>query len=425
MRTVALHSLGCKVNAYETEGIQQKLQEKGYLIVPFDSRADIYIVNTCSVTNIADHKSRQMLHRAKKLNPEALVVAIGCYVETGREVLENDPDVDLVIGNDRKMKLPEIIEDVSTEQSPRHIVSTEPSPRHIPLTRTRSFIKIQDGCNRFCTYCVIPYARGRVRSREIPDIVSEVRDHVAAGCKEIVLTGIHISSFGTDRDGEEMIPLLKELNTIDGLRRIRLGSLEPAYVTPEWVGQAKEIDKLCAHFHLSMQSGSETVLKRMNRHYTPEEYYEKVCMLRDAFDDPAITTDTIVGFPGETEEEYEETYDFVRKVGFYELHVFKYSRRDGTPAARMPDQIPEREKHARSEKLISLGKELSLAYRRRRIGTTAEVLTEEVRDINGRKYMCGFTPEYICAAVSPENPSNTLITGVLDELLTDETVTLK
>lgn len=415
MKTVALRSLGCKVNAYETEGMQQILQQKGYSIVPFDTKSDIYIVNTCSVTNIADQKSRQMLHRAKKLNPDAVVVAAGCYVQTGRAVLEIDPAVDIIVGNNEKRNIAEVLEEyfalhpdngaasddstLSFVQDLSEKAEYEEMQIGVPAEHTRGFIKIQDGCNRFCTYCVIPYARGRIRSRRIESVCREAENFAEAGVREIVLTGIHISSFGLDRGESEMIPLLTELSRIEGIERIRLGSLEPGLITEEFAQALKSLTKVCPHFHLSLQSGSGTVLKRMNRHYTPEEYYEKVELLRQVYDDPAITTDIIVGFPGETEEEFCETMEFARKVGFFEIHVFKYSRRDGTVAAKMSGQIPEQVKTARSEELIELGEKMTDEYCARHYGKEAVLLVEETKNIDGRDYWTGHTAEYIVGAI--------------------------
>lgn len=436
MKTVALRSLGCKVNAYETEGMQQILQQKGYSIVPFDKKADIYIVNTCSVTNIADQKSRQMLHRAKKTNPEGIVVACGCYVQTGKERLEIDPAVDIIVGNNEKKNIAEILEDYYAsleENASCNTFSVVPNMDEesdyeemrvdVPSEHTRSFVKIQDGCNRFCTYCVIPYARGRIRSRLIEDVVGEVTALAANGCKEIVITGIHISSYGLDRGECELLDLLKRLNLIEGIERIRLGSLEPGIITEEFAKGIRGLEKVCPHFHLSMQSGTDSVLKRMNRHYTAAEFYEKTQILRAVYDSPAITTDVIVGFPGETQEEFEQTLEFVKKIDFYELHVFKYSRRDGTVAARMPDQIPEKDKNSRSEALIALGNEMSLAYRQKKIGKSVSVLIEEIKEINGKKYWIGHTPEYIKAAVEYEKGTdleNKLIFGVLGDFISPE-----
>lgn len=446
MKTVALRSLGCKVNAYETEGMQQILQQNGFFIVPFDAKADIYIVNTCSVTNIADQKSRQMLHRAKKLNPEAIVVAAGCYVQTGYETLLKDVAVDLIVGNNEKRNIYEILQQYIEERdNGSENIEDDNRLSYVPdmskikeyeemkvtsmAEHTRGFIKIQDGCNRFCTYCVIPYARGRIRSREIEDVCSEASSLVAKGCKEVVLTGIHISSFGLDRGESELLSLIERLNAIDGIERIRLGSLEPMIITEEFANGIKKCDKVCPHFHLSMQSGCESVLKRMNRHYTPDEYLEKVDLLRRVFDRPAITTDVIVGFPGETEEEFLQTYEFVKKVNFYEMHVFKYSRRDGTVAAKMPDQVEESKKGIRSEKLISLGKEMSVNYRKEHFGNPTSILIEETKNIDNRTYWVGYTPEYIMGAIPVDDinseAENTIVKGTLSTFVNDNVISFE
>ncbi|MDE6739061.1 MAG: tRNA (N(6)-L-threonylcarbamoyladenosine(37)-C(2))-methylthiotransferase MtaB, partial [Lachnospiraceae bacterium] len=367
MKSVALHNLGCKVNAYEMDVMQQRLQEKGYKIVSFDKAADIYIINTCTVTNIADRKSRQMIHRAKKSNPNAVVVAVGCYVQTGEENVKQDAAIDLAIGNNRKKDLVSILEEyldkrengnagtgAVSETVVTDIIDINHTDEYeeMTLTRTaehtRAYIKIQDGCNQFCSYCIIPYARGRVRSRKEEDILNEVRGIVAAGWQEIVLTGIHISSYGVDRGTPELLKLLTKLHDIEGLKRIRLGSLEPRIVTEEFARQISAMPKICPHFHLSMQSGCDSVLQRMNRHYTSGEYFRTTEALRKYYGDPAITTDVIVGFPGETQEEFRETEAFVRRVNFYEMHIFKYSRRQGTRAAAMDGQLTEAEKSRRS-----------------------------------------------------------------------------
>ena len=417
MKTVALRSLGCKVNAYETEGIQQILQKNGYVIVPFDSKADIYIVNTCSVTNIADHKSRQMLHKARNTNPDAIVVACGCYVQTGLDTLRADPAIDVIIGNNVKSNILDILTTFEKERTPGNgepyicvkDMSDKLEYEEMQVgsysDRTRGFVKIQDGCNRFCTYCVIPYARGRVRSRQQADIIREVSGMVADGCLEVVLTGIHISSFGTDRGESELLSLLRKLQEIEGLERIRLSSLEPGIITPEFVEGISKLPKVCQHFHLSMQSGSAGVLKRMNRHYSPDEYYEKVEMLREVYDDPAITTDVIVGFPGETPEEFVETCEFIKKVRFFELHVFKYSKRSGTKAAEMPGQIIERVKAQRSDILIDIGDDLAAEFMERHLGKRASVLTEEYRTVGDKLYLTGHTPEYINVLIPSEKES--------------------
>lgn len=437
MKTVALRSLGCKVNAYETEGIQQILQQNGYLIVPFDAKADIYIINTCSVTNIADRKSRQMLHKARATNPDAIVVACGCYVQTGLDTLKCDDSVDIIIGNNEKNNVLNILRSYEEEYGQSRAGEPLVCVRDMSVKqdyedmqvgtysdRTRDFVKIQDGCDRFCTYCIIPYARGRVRSRLQDDVVNEVTGMVAGGCREVVLTGIHVSSYGADRGGSELLPLMRRLQDIDGLERIRLSSLEPGIITPEFAGGIRELSKVCPHFHLSMQSGSAGVLKRMNRHYTPDEYYDRVELLRSVYDDPAITTDVIVGFPGETEEEFEETYRFIERVRFYELHVFKYSRRTGTPAATMPGQLTEREKARRSEILIELGDRLAMDYRRAHIGRHTTVLTEEYKDIDGVRYLTGHTPEYICVGIpNGEQGPNQLVSGVYGDPADPEILT--
>ena len=429
MKSVALHNLGCKVNSYELDAIQQMLQDKGYKIVPFDETADIYIINTCTVTNIADRKSRQMLHRAKKQNPDAVVVAVGCYVQTGRETVEKDEAIDLAIGNNKKKDLVPILEEYlrEREENRRSIDKTLGNTTIPDLGRpveyeemqlkrtadhTRAYIKIQDGCNQFCSYCIIPFARGRVRSRRPSDVISEAAALVEAGYQEVVLTGIHISSYGIDLEGADLLSLIRELHGIEGLKRIRLGSLEPRIITREFAEGLKALPKVCPHFHLSLQSGCDDTLKRMNRHYLASEYYEKVELLRQIYDMPAITTDVIVGFPGETEEEFEITRAFLEKVDFYEMHVFKYSRRQGTNAAKMKDQVKDGIKTERSNILLSLEREQSRRFRQHFIGRTVEVLMEEPAVIDGKSYMTGHTKEYVKVALeTQENLSNRIITG--------------
>lgn len=429
MKSVALHNLGCKVNSYELDAIQQMLQDKGYKIVPFDETADIYIINTCTVTNIADRKSRQMLHRAKKQNPDAVVVAVGCYVQTGRETVEKDEAIDLAIGNNKKKDLVPILEEYlrERERNRRSIDKTLGNTTIPDLGRpveyeemqlkrtadhTRAYIKIQDGCNQFCSYCIIPFARGRVRSRRPSDVISEAAALVEAGYQEVVLTGIHISSYGIDLEGADLLSLIRELHGIEGLKRIRLGSLEPRIITREFAEGLKALPKVCPHFHLSLQSGCDETLKRMNRHYLASEYYEKVELLRQIYDMPAITTDVIVGFPGETEEEFEITRAFLEKVDFYEMHVFKYSRRQGTNAAKMKDQVKDEIKTERSNILLSLEREQSRRFRQHFIGRTVEVLMEEPAVIDGKSYMTGHTKEYVKVALeTQENLSNRIITG--------------
>ena len=444
MKSVALHNLGCKVNAYEIDVMQQMLQEKGYKIVPFDEQADIYIVNTCSVTNIADRKSRQMLHQAKKRNPEAIVVAVGCYVQTGTEAVLKDEGVDLCIGNNRKKDLIPILEAFFEEQDKtihdttvidiNHTAEYEEMTLTKTAEHTRAYIKIQDGCNQFCSYCIIPYARGRVRSRKMEDILAEVKGLVANGYQEIVFTGIHISSYGIDFSGEtasngmpkytgksKLLDLVKEIHKIEGLKRIRLGSLEPRIISEEFAYELSRLEKVCPHFHLSLQSGCDATLKRMNRHYSAEEYYEKVELLRRVYENPAITTDVIVGFPGETEEEFKETEQFLEKICFYEMHVFKYSKRQGTPAATMENQVPDTIKQERSARLLAMEREQSKQFRKQKIGTVCEVLFEEAKVINDEIYQIGHTTEYIkVAKKETEDLSNCLITGKITGFLEDD-----
>ncbi len=436
MRTAALHNLGCKVNSYETEAMQQLLEEAGYEIVPFHEKADVYIINTCSVTNIADRKSRQMLHRAKKQNPDAVVVAAGCYVQAAAEELKEDLAVDVIIGNNKKQDLVPILEEYFKDKSDSsHVIEISETHEYERLSihkiadHTRAFLKVQDGCNQFCSYCIIPYTRGRVRSRRPDEVVAEVRELAAAGYQEVVLTGIHLSSYGVDFKEEEkkenLLSLIKQVHEVEGIRRIRLGSLEPRIITEEFAQALASMPKFCPHFHLSLQSGCDKTLKRMNRHYTTEEYAAGCEILRRYFDNPAITTDVIVGFPGETEEEFEETKAFLERIGFYEMHIFKYSRRAGTRADRMPDQIPEQVKSVRSEILLKLEKQMSKAYRESFLGRNKTVLLEEKTEINGREYMIGHTMEYVKAVVPyEENLKNKMAEGVLKGVLNDDVLLL-
>ena len=433
MRTAALHNLGCKVNAYETEAMQQILEDAGYQIVDFGDKADVYVINTCSVTNVADKKSRQMLHRAKAKNPEAVVVAAGCYVQAAAERLEEDAGVDLIIGNNKKKDLAVILENYFEQkrgEKGSYVIDIahtgEYEDLHINRSsdHTRAFIKIQDGCNQFCSYCIIPYTRGRIRSREIADIEKEVKALAGKGYREIVLTGIHLSSYGKDlREETNLLDAVRLVHGIEGVERIRLGSLEPRIVTREFAQALKEMPKVCPHFHLSLQSGCEATLKRMNRHYTPEEYLEGCRILREVFENPAITTDVIVGFPGETEEEFEETREFLKKVHFYEMHIFKYSRRAGTRADRMPDQVPESVKTARSEALLEMERQMSLEYRKSFLGKKCEVLLEEPEVIGGKRYVTGHTREYVRIAVE-NGCRGEIVTGIPEKMLTDEVALL-
>lgn len=416
MKKCALHSLGCKVNSYETQAMQKMMEDAGYKIVPFgDETADIYIINTCSVTNIADRKSRQMIHKARKMNPDAVVVATGCYVESAKE--NTDEDIDLVIGNNEKSRLIEFLDSYfeHLEKEPSEEIGRVSSFDEMnidnPLEHTRAYVKIQDGCNRFCTYCIIPYVRGRIRSREYDDVLSEIKRIADSGCKEVVLTGIHLSSYGMDKpdSGINLIDIIEKVNDIDGIERIRLGSLEPKIVTEEFAKRLSACKKVCPHFHLSLQSGCNETLKRMNRQYTVDEFYEGVLILRKYFENAAITTDIIVGFPGETEEEFETTRKYLEKVRFYELHVFKYSRRKGTLADKMPGQHTDKEKTARSNVLLKLDERLSRQYRETYIDKEVQVLLEENHMIDGKKYIVGFTDTYVRVAV--ENEEDKYITN--------------
>ena len=403
-RTVAIHSLGCKVNSYEAESMEQLLKQAGYTIVPFDENitADIYIINTCSVTNIADRKSRQMLHKSKKINPDAIVVAAGCYVNADTKKAAEDNAVDIVLGNNCKINIVEALENYYKDKNNSEMVvdfKERQEYEELKLdevsTHTRAYIKIQDGCNQFCSYCIIPYTRGRIRSRDIDEIEEEVTKLVSKGFKEVVLTGIHLTSYGVDNNRGSLLEVIMRLDKIEGLQRIRLGSLEPRVITEEFAKTLSSSKKICPHFHLSLQSGCDTVLKRMNRKYTTQEYYDKCCILRKYFNNPAITTDVIVGFPQETEEEFEATKVFLEKVHFYEMHIFKYSRRKGTVADRMEGQVDEKVKTQRSAILLELENKMSKEYRQQHIGKTEEVLIEEIVSENGKHYFMGFTPDYI------------------------------
>lgn len=417
-KKAALHNLGCKVNAYELEAIQQMLEQQGYEIVPFAPGADIYIINTCTVTNIADRKSRQMLHKAKKMNPDAVVVACGCYVQAAGEKLEQDSAIDLVVGNNKKKEIPAILEEYFREKeegrsgSGTWVTDMTHNREYETLSisrtaeHTRAFIKVQDGCNQFCTYCIIPYARGRVRSRRPEDVLEEVRRLAESGCQEVVLTGIHLSSYGVDlEEGQNLLALIRAIHAVDGIRRIRLGSLEPGIITEEFAEAIAALPKVCPHFHLSLQSGCDTVLERMNRRYRSEEYKEKCRLLRRVYDRPALTTDVIVGFPGETEEEFEASWAFVEEVNFFETHIFKYSRREGTRAAAMPDQIPEQEKTRRSHILLELDAQRRQEYMESFLGEEKEVLLEEKVELDGKNWWVGYTREYLKAIV-PDDGKN-------------------
>ena len=424
-KKAALHNLGCKVNAYETEAMQQILENAGYEIVPFTEYADVYVVNTCSVTNMADRKSRQMLHKAKKMNPDAIVVGAGCYVQTKEAEALLDDTVDIVIGNNKKHELLAMIEayendhgkcgnviDINHEKQEYEEMFLERTAEH-----TRAFIKVQDGCNQFCSYCIIPFARGRVRSRSRDSVLDEVKTLSANGYKEVVLTGIHLSSYGIDCD-DNLLSLILVIHEVEGIERIRLGSLEPRIITEEFAQTIAKLPKMCPHFHLSLQSGCNATLKRMNRRYTAEEYYEKCQLLRKYFDNPALTTDVIVGFPGETEEEFAESKAFVDKVDFYETHIFKYSRREGTKAAAMKDQVPDQIKAARSAELLELNRKKQAVYEERLLGTTQEVLIEEKIVRDGEELQIGHTKEYVKIGVkNPNNLINQLVNVEIENQL--------
>lgn len=450
MRKAALHNLGCKVNAYETEAMQQILEAAGYEIVPFQDQADVYIINTCSVTNIADRKSRQMLHRAKKQNPAAVVVAAGCYVQVAAEELKQDLAVDIIIGNNKKTELACILEDYFARASGlaggyltdtyladeySAVINIAETNEYEPLgidrisDHTRAFIKVQDGCNQFCSYCIIPYTRGRVRSRKPADVEAEVVRLVGQGYQEIVLTGIHLSSYGVDfpeAEAENLLGLIQRLHDVEGLRRIRIGSLEPRIITEYFVRELAKLEKICPHFHLSLQSGCDATLRRMNRHYTTAEYEARCQLLREVFEKPAITTDVIAGFPGETEEEFAQTRAFLERIRFYEMHVFKYSQRAGTRAAAMPYQVPETVKSKRSNVLLALEQQMSVNYRLGFIGTRREVLLEEPVTIQGQNYMAGHTREYVKAVLPyADGGENTIVHGILTEMLDDKTLLIK
>lgn len=435
MLKVALHNLGCKVNAYETEAMAQKLEDAGYEIVPFNEKADVYIINTCSVTNMADRKSRQMLHKAKKMNEDAVVVAAGCYVQTATEKLLEDLSVDILIGNNKKKDIVEELQKYFDDNKyNKNVIDINATNEYEELElatvteHTRAYIKIQDGCNQFCSYCIIPYARGRIRSREFDNIKQEVTELAQKGFKEIVLTGIHLSSYGNNEN--KLIDVVEMIAGIEGVERIRLGSLEPNIVTEDFAKRLAKVDKICPHFHLSMQSGCDNTLKRMNRHYTSDEYFEKCELLRKYFDNPAFTTDVIVGFPGETQEDYEISREFVKKVRFSELHVFKYSKRDGTVAAKMENQIPEPVKTERSEDLIKVGEKLTMEYRRKFIGKKVSVLFEEIINVAGENYWVGHTKEYIKVIMKSDKDisgdvKNVSLIGFANECLNCENIEKK
>lgn len=409
-KKVALHNLGCKVNAYEVEAMQQLLEKAGYEIVPFEEGADIYLINTCTVTNIADRKSRQMLHKAKKMNPNAIVVATGCYVQTDTQKLEEDSAVDLILGNNQKTQIVEALEEYEKEHAKQvQVIEINHTKEYEELSiastaeHVRAYIKVQDGCNQFCTYCIIPFARGRVRSRKIEEVLSEVETLAAKGYKEVVLTGIHLSSYGVDfpkEERESLLSLIQAVSRVEGISRIRLGSLEPRIITEEFLEGIVKTGKVCPHFHLSLQSGCNKTLKNMNRRYSAQEYAEKCELIRKFYPAPALTTDVIVGFPQETEEDFEESYEFVKKIHFYETHIFKYSRRHGTKAASMDGQLTEAAKAQRSDRMLGLHEIRAREYEEAMIGKKMELLLEEEIEIDGRPWYVGHSREYVRAVIS-------------------------
>lgn len=428
---IAAITLGCKVNQYETDAMCQLLVEAGYELVSPREKADIYIVNTCSVTNMADRKSRQMLHRAKKQNPEAIVAAVGCYVQAAGEKLLEDPYIDLIIGNNKKKDVVSILDRYITEQSQNACMINIAETREYEEMQTaaagghtRAYVKVQDGCNQFCSYCIIPYTRGRIRSRSIGEVKKEVEALTAGGYREIVITGIHVSSYGKDLEGEvTLLDLIHAITPVEGLKRIRLSSLEPGIITPAFVEALRSNPKLCPHFHLSLQSGCDTTLKRMNRRYSTAEYEEKCLLLREVFDRPALTTDVIVGFPGETEEEFSATADYLERLRLYEMHIFKFSARRGTRAEKMDGQVPEPVKAARSSRLLQMSQRHKEEYAGQFLGETVQVLAEEEVSIKGNRYWVGHTGNYLRTAFQAEGDyTNTFAELRLKEMLDGNTL---
>lgn len=427
-KSVAFLTLGCKVNSYESDAMQELFLAAGYQVVDFSNKADVYVVNTCTVTNIADRKSRQMLHKAKKLNQESVVVAVGCYVQAAKDVLEADEAIDLVVGNNQKIHIVELVEEYFKDnhyQEELLDISTEREYEELSIgsagEKTRAYIKVQDGCNQFCSYCIIPYARGRVRSRALKDVMQEVERLVSKGYQEVVLTGIHLSSYGIDLEEDNLLTLIQKISVINGLKRIRLGSLEPRIITDEFVQALAQNDKFCPHFHLSLQSGCDATLKRMNRKYTSQEYYNATELLRKYFDNPAITTDVIVGFPGETEEEFLETRKYLEKIAFAQMHVFKYSKRKGTQAESMPDQIDDNKKQERSNALHVLESNMRKNYQAYFKGRKERILVEETMVIDDITYQIGHNERYLKLAFCNEKDySNQIIEVEILQNLTDD-----
>lgn len=432
----AFLTLGCKVNQYETDAMRELLEAAGYDIVDFRERADVYIINTCSVTNMADRKSRQMIHRARKKNPDAVVVAAGCYVQAAENELKEKGIADVLIGNNKKKDIVRILEEYFQKgEKTAEVLDISCTNEYESLTihkiseHTRAYIKIQDGCNQFCSYCIIPYTRGRIRSKQPEDVIREIRALAREGYKEVVLTGIHLSSYGMDFPEEnrtDLLAVIENVQEIDGIERIRLGSLEPRIITEEFAQGLKKCSKVCPHFHLSLQSGCDETLKRMNRKYTTEEYKKALAILRDTFEHPALTTDVIVGFAGETEEEFEKTRAYLEEINLYEMHIFKFSVRKGTRAERMPGQVPEDVKTKRSAVLLAMTERHKKDFEQWYIGRKEKVLLEEMVEINGTKYMQGHTERYVKVVVNFDENSEILrqnhivavkIQGFLDENL--------
>ena len=424
-KTAAIITLGCKVNQYETNAMSQKLLENGYEVVEHNQKADVYIINTCTVTNMSDRKSRQMIRKAKEMNPQAKVIAVGCYVQVAKEEVEKIEEIDLALGNEEKVNIVDycnrLIEQNEYDQNIADVMRTKEFAEFGETSyteKTRAVIKVQDGCDRFCSYCIIPYARGRVRSRQPEHIIKEIKNIAKEGIKEVVITGIHIASYGKDfKDEYRLIDLLEEINKIDGIERIRLGSIEPLLITDEFVQRLKKLDKICEHFHLSLQSGCDETLKRMNRRYTTKQFIKIVNRLRNAYSDVNLTTDIIVGFPGETDKEFEETYEFLQKIKFYKMHIFKYSQRKGTKAAEMPEQISPEIKEERSKKLIQLSDNNEKDYNQKYIGKQVQVLWEEEK--NG--VYKGHTKNYVLVESKETKKSN--MENILENVVISEAFT--
>ena len=435
-KRAAIVTLGCKVNQYETDAMYGMLKEAGVMMVDPKEAADIYIVNTCSVTNMAERKSRQMLHRAKKKNPDVVVVAVGCYAQVGKEELSKDTNIDLIIGNNKKKDLIHILEEhMGEKESAAESIEVidiahdqEYESLHVEQLKehTRAYIKVQDGCNQFCSYCIIPYARGRVRSRKMEEVLEEITNLTKHGCQEFVITGIHVTSYGKDLGDVTLIDLLEEIAKIPEVKRIRLGSLEPGFITKDTLDRLSKMESFCPHFHLSLQSGCDSVLKRMNRKYTTQDIREKCKAIREHFQYPALTTDIIVGFPGETEEEFAQTKEYLKRIHFYEMHIFKYSRRQGTRAAVMEHQVPEEIKTKRSAQLLALAESMSREFRAYYVGKEEEVLFEEPMEVDGETWYTGYTKEYVKIAAKTAEPlDNVMKRGRVEAALTDEIYRMK